>query len=60
MTSWEVSMFENGRKTIGVFITQAHQEFQETLSRGICKKAEELGYNVAFFTSFLGYGEFQY
>lgn len=53
-------MFENGRKTIGVFVTQAHQEFQETFSRGICERAEELGYNVAFFTSFLGYGEFQY
>jgi len=53
-------MFGNGRKTIGVFATQIHQEFQETLSRGICKRAKELGYNVAFFTNFLGYGEFKY
>jgi diguanylate cyclase (GGDEF)-like protein len=53
-------MFGNGRKTIGVFVTQVHQEFQETLSRGICIRAAELGYNVAFFTSFLGYGELQY
>ena len=53
-------MFGNGRKTIGVFITQVHQEFQEVLSKGICKRAEELGYNVAFFANFLGYGEFQY
>ncbi|MDF2905681.1 MAG: hypothetical protein K0R34_1002 [Herbinix sp.] len=53
-------MFDNGRKTIGVFITQVHQEFQEILSKGICKRAEELGYNVAFFANFLGYGEFQY
>ncbi|MDF2942883.1 MAG: hypothetical protein K0S01_1741 [Herbinix sp.] len=53
-------MFGNERKTIGVFVTQLHQEFQETLSRGICKRAKELGYNVAFFTNFLGYGEFQY
>jgi diguanylate cyclase (GGDEF)-like protein len=53
-------MFGNGRKTIGVFITQVNQEFQETLSKGICKRARELGYNVAFFTNFLGYGEFEY
>jgi diguanylate cyclase (GGDEF)-like protein len=37
-----------------------HQEFQETLSRGISKRARELGYNVAFFTNFLGYDEIQY
>lgn len=53
-------MFGNGRKTIGVFVTQIHQEFQDTLSRGICCRAKELGYNVAFFTNFVGYGEFQY
>ncbi len=53
-------MFGNERKTIGVFITQVHQEFQEVLSKGICKRAKELGYNVAFFANFLGYGEFQY
>ena len=56
----EIDMFGNGRKTIGVFITQVQQEFQEVLSRGICQKAKELGYNVAFFANFLGYGEFQY
>jgi diguanylate cyclase (GGDEF)-like protein len=53
-------MFENNRKTIGVFITQAHQEFQEVLSKGISKRAKELGYNVAFFANFLGYGEYEY
>ena len=53
-------MFGNGRKTIGVFITQVHQEFQEILCKGICKRAKELGYNVAFFANFLGYGEFEY
>lgn len=53
-------MFDNGRKTIGVFVTQIYQEFQKTLSRGICIKAKEYGYNVAFFTSCLGYGELQY
>ncbi len=53
-------MFGNGRKTIGVFITQVHHEFQEIVSRGISNRAGELGYNVAFFSNFLGYGEFQY
>lgn len=55
-----MDMFGNGRKTIGVFATQVHQEYQENLSRGICRRAAELGYNVAFFTSFLGYSELQY
>ena len=53
-------MYKNKRKTIGVFVTQVHQEFQRILSSGICIRAEELGYNVAFFSNFLGYGEFQY
>jgi diguanylate cyclase (GGDEF)-like protein len=53
-------MFDNGLKTIGVFATQVYQEFQETLSKGISKRARELGYNVAFFTNFLGYAELQY
>jgi diguanylate cyclase (GGDEF)-like protein len=53
-------MFRNNRKTIGVFATQINQEFQKVLIRGISKKAKELGYNVAFFTNFLGYGEIQY
>ena len=56
----ENHMFGNGRKTIGVFITQLQNEFQEILSKGICKRAKELGYNVAFFTNFLDYGEFKY
>ncbi|MBH1941925.1 GGDEF domain-containing protein [Mobilitalea sibirica] len=53
-------MYSNGKKTIGVFVTQVHQEFQETLSKGICKQAKERDYNVAFFSNFLGYGEFLY
>lgn len=53
-------MFGNGKKTIGVFVTQVHQEFQDTLGRGICSRAEELDYNVVFFSNFLGYGEFKY
>lgn len=53
-------MYKNNRKTIGVFVTQVHQEFQRVLARGINKRAQELGYNVAYFSNFLGYGEFQY
>lgn len=50
-------MFGNGRKTIGVYVTQIHLEYQDKVSRGICERAKELGYNVAFFTNYMGYGE---
>ena len=53
-------MYKNNRKTIGVFVTQVHQEYQRILASGINKRAQELGYNVAYFSNFLGYGEFQY
>lgn len=53
-------MFFNGRKTIGVFISQVNNEFQERLSRGISIRAQELDYNVAFFTNFGGYGQHDY
>ena len=56
---WGYRMFRNGRKTIGVFITQIHQEFQDTLMRGICLKSKELGYNVAFFTNYLGNAQYE-
>lgn len=49
-------MFGNNRKTIGVFISHAYQSFQDAFSRGIITKARELDYNVAFFSSFGGYG----
>ncbi len=53
-------MFGNGRKTIGVFVSQLHQEFQQELCQGICDRAKEIGYNVACFTNFLVYGESAY
>lgn len=53
-------MLGKGRDTIGVFSTQAHQEFQDLLCRGICSRAYDLGYNVAIFSNFLGYGELNY
>jgi diguanylate cyclase (GGDEF)-like protein len=53
-------VFANGRKTIGVFISQIQQEYQNTLSKGISVRAKELGYNVAFFTNFGGNGQAAY
>ena len=53
-------MLDNGRKTIGVFISQVNSEFQENVSKGISTRAKELGYNVAYFTNFGGYGQQQY
>ena len=53
-------MLGNGRKTIGVFVSQAFQDFQDILCRGICSRANGLGYNVAIFSNFDGYGEFKY
>lgn len=53
-------MFANGRKTIGVFVSQVYTEFQSNLSNGISYRAKELDYNVAYFTNFGGYGQFRY
>lgn len=53
-------MFGNKRKTIGVFIQQVNEEYQDAISRGIITKAQELGYNVAFFTNFGGFGQLAY
>lgn len=50
-------MFSNGRKTIGVFISQVNGDYTEHLSRGISIRAQELNYNVAFFTNFVSYGQ---
>ena len=53
-------MLGKNRKTIGVFVTQAHHEYQDLLCRGVCSRAYDLGYNVAIFSNYLGYGEFKY
>lgn len=53
-------MFGNNKKTIGVFISQVNEEYQDTLSRGIIRKALELDYNTAFFTNFGGFGQTAY
>lgn len=53
-------MFHNNRKTIGVFIQQINEEYQNLLCRGISKRASELNYNVAVFANFGGYGHDSY
>lgn len=53
-------MFGNNKKTIGVFVTKAEEEFQRTLCKGISMRANELDYNVAFFANFLRHSEPQY
>ena len=53
-------MLGNKRKTIGVMISQVNLEYQDSLSKGIMTRAKELGYNVAFFTNFGGYGQPSY
>jgi diguanylate cyclase (GGDEF)-like protein len=53
-------MFGNNKKTIGVFISQVNEEYQDNVSRGIMAKAKELDYNVAFFTNFGGFGQQAY
>lgn len=53
-------MLGNNKKTIGVFISQVNEEFQDSVSKGIITRAKELDYNVAFFTNFGGYGQITY
>ena len=50
-------MFSNSRKTIGVFLEQAGNEFQNRLCQGVITKAQELGYNVAVFSGYGNYGQ---
>lgn len=53
-------MFQNCRKTIGVFVSLVNDEFQAQLSKGISIRAQELDYNVVFFTNFGGYDVYEY
>lgn len=50
-------MYNNGLKTIGVFLTELHTEFQNLLCKGISIRARELGYNVAYFCWDNPYGQ---
>ena len=53
-------MFQNAKKTIGVFVSLVYDEYQKHLSNGISIRAQELDYNVAFFTNFGGYDQNDY
>ena len=53
-------MLNNGKKTIGVFVQQVNEEYQNLLCKGISNRAKELDYNVAVFTNFGGYGQEAY
>lgn len=53
-------MFGNGKKTIGVFISQVNEEYQDILCKGIMTRAKELDYNAAIFTNFGGFGQAAY
>ncbi len=45
-------MFDNGRKTIGVFLNRAELAFQQEFSKYLIAAAQEKDYNVAFMTSY--------
>ncbi len=49
-------MFQNERKTIGVFAERVKDEFQTRLCQGIIKEAQKEGYNVAVFANYGKYG----
>ncbi len=50
-------MFSNGRKTIGLFMFNPHEEFQSQISAALQAKTRELGYNLAVFSSYGCYGQ---
>lgn len=50
-------MFYNNRKTIGLFVFNTISEYQTKICNGVTKRAKELGYNVAVFSSYGDYGE---
>lgn len=49
-------MFSNGRKTIGLFIFNTHEDFQSKICQGMAERTEQLGYNLAVFSSYGKYG----
>lgn len=48
-------MFQNQRKTIGVFLCDAAAQFQNDFCVGVSEQAYKDGFNVAFFTLFGAY-----
>ncbi len=49
-------MFSNGRKTIGLFIFNTHGDFQSQICQGMAERTEQMGYNLAIFSSYGNYG----
>lgn len=50
-------MLENGRKTIGVFISRMVDYFQKTVCYGIERRCQELNYNTIVFSLFGDYAK---
>ncbi|KNY28916.1 GGDEF domain-containing protein [Pseudobacteroides cellulosolvens] len=46
-------MYQNGRKTIGLFVSGFHNEYPSLFIPSVSREAEKLGYNVAVF-NFVG------
>lgn len=45
-------MFENGRKTIGMFVCKATEYFQRTVCKAMAEQAEQWDYNLIIFSTF--------
>ncbi len=45
-------MFENGRKTIGMFVCKASEYFQRTVCKAMAEQAEQWDYNLIIFSTF--------
>lgn len=48
-------MFENGRKTIGMFGCRASEYFQRTVCKAMAEQCERWGYNLIIFSTFGAY-----
>lgn len=46
------AMFNNHRKTVGVFINRSENEFQQLMIRGLVSEAQVYGFNIAFMDSY--------
>ena len=51
-----LSMFQNGRKTIGVILCDVSSHYQEQVCQTLSSYAMNVGYNLAYFTFFTSYG----
>lgn len=45
-------MFENGRKTIGLFVCKTTEYFQRIVCKAMAEEAEQAGYNLIIFSTF--------